>query len=59
METSDGNVTVKPWPFAEKQFRVNVEACYLDQMKFDNNAELTEALQTAPIKLLEWSFVKK
>lgn len=59
IETSDGNVTVKPWPFAEKQLTVNVEACYLNQMKFGDNAELTEALQTAPIKLLEWTFVKE
>lgn len=59
METSDGNVTVKPWPFEQKQLTVNVEACYLDQMKFGDNAELTEALQNAPIKLLEWSFVKE
>lgn len=59
METSDGNATVKPWPFAEKQLTVNVEACYLNQMKFDDNAELTEALQNALIKLLEWTFVKE
>jgi len=58
MERSDGSVTVMPWPFQEDQFTVNVEACYLEQLKFDSNDELTEALQTALIKTLEWSFVK-
>ena len=58
IERSDGSVTVMPWPFQEDQFTVNVEACYLEQLKFDSNDELTEALQTARIKTLEWSFVK-
>jgi hypothetical protein len=58
IENGDGNVTVKPWPFTEEKFSVNVEACYLHQLKFDSNAELTEALRNAPIKTLEWTFVK-
>ncbi|MEH2056182.1 MAG: DUF3891 family protein [Nostoc sp.] len=28
------------------------------QVKFESNAELTQALQSAPIKVLEWTFVK-
>lgn len=59
MQNSDGKVTVSPWPFQEEKFTVNVEACYLHQMKFDSNDELTKALQTAPIELLEWTFAKK
>lgn len=58
IKLSDGNVTVKPWPFEKEEFTVNVEASYLSQVKFDKSEELTEALQTAPIKLLEWKFVK-
>lgn len=58
VQYSDDSVNVKPWPFAETEFTVNVEACYLDRVKFDDNAELIEALQTAPIKVLEWKFVK-
>ncbi|MBW4501898.1 MAG: DUF3891 family protein [Scytonema hyalinum WJT4-NPBG1] len=57
IESGDG-VTVKPWPFLEKKFTVNVEATYLEQLKFDSNEELTQALQTAPIKTLEWTFVR-
>ncbi len=58
MQRSDGNVTVKPWAFAEDKFTVSLEACYLEQLQFENNDELAEALQTAPIETLEWTFVK-
>ncbi|BAY46225.1 hypothetical protein SAMD00079811_38330 [Scytonema sp. HK-05] len=57
IEHTDG-VTVKPWPFLEEKFTVNVEATYLEELKFDSNEELTQALQTAPIKTLEWTFVR-
>ncbi|KAB8318815.1 DUF3891 family protein [Tolypothrix campylonemoides VB511288] len=57
IEYADG-VTVKPWPFLEDKFTVNVEATYLQQLKFESNEELTQALQTAPIKTLEWTFVR-
>lgn len=59
METSDGSVTVEPWCFKKDEFKVSVEACYLDQVQFKEGAELAHALQNAPIKLLEWTFVKQ
>lgn len=59
VQSSNGFVTVKPWPFKEEKFTVNVEASYLSQVKFDNNEELTEALQQAPIKILDWILVKQ
>ncbi|MBH8574911.1 DUF3891 family protein [Nostocaceae cyanobacterium CENA369] len=55
---SDGLVTVQPWPFENERFTVNIEACKLEQLKFESNDELTQALQNAPIKVLEWIFVK-
>ncbi|MBW4455641.1 MAG: DUF3891 family protein [Nostoc indistinguendum CM1-VF10] len=58
MQRSDNLVVVKPWPFQDDRFTVNVEACDLSQVKFDSNTELTQALQEAPIKVLEWTFVK-
>ena len=58
MQREDGTVTVLPWPFEDKKFTVKIEACYLNQIKFDSNDELTKSLQTAPIELLEWNFVK-
>ena len=58
VQLKDGKVTLKPWPFEEEPFTVNVEACYLTQVTFENDAELTQALQTAPIHPIEWTFVK-
>jgi Protein of unknown function (DUF3891) len=58
MQRSDQLIIVKPWPFQDDKFTVNVEACELSQVKFEKNAELTQALQESPIKLLEWTFVK-
>ena len=58
VKLEDEKVTVKPWPFEDKQFTVNVEACYVTQVKFENNAEFTEVLKTAKIQPLEWTFIK-
>jgi len=58
VQRSDGSVSVKSWPFKEERFTVSVEACYLSQIKFEDNASLRAALQIAPIKTLEWTFVK-
>ncbi len=40
-------------------FVMTFEAGYLDQVQFTDRAELTAALQNAPIKLLEWTLVKQ
>jgi hypothetical protein len=48
-------LTVEPWPF-EEEFTVNIEACYLSELKYGSNDELVAALQKAPIKVLEWTF---
>jgi Protein of unknown function (DUF3891) len=58
MQRSDNLVVVKPWPFQDDKFTVNIEACDLSKVKFESNTELTQALQEAPIKVLEWTFVK-
>lgn len=58
VQLDNGKVTVKPWPFEAEPFTVNVEASYLEQVTFKDNAELTQALQNAPIKVLEWTFVQ-
>lgn len=57
-ELGDGCLTVEPWCFEDDRFTVNVETCCLDQLKFENNKELVTALKSAPIKTLEWTFVK-
>jgi hypothetical protein len=58
MQRSDELLTVKPWPFEDNEFTVNVEACELTQVTFKSSEELANALQQAPIKVLEWTFVK-
>ena len=58
VQSADELVTVTPWPFEHEKFTVNVEACYLSKVKFDSNEEIKEALKTAPINMLEWTFVK-
>jgi hypothetical protein len=57
-ELEDGKLTVEPWPFEEKTFTVNVEACHLTELKYKSNQALVTALQQAPIQVLEWTFVK-
>jgi hypothetical protein len=58
VQFSNDLVSVIPWCFEEDSFTVNVEASILNQLKFDNNASLTEALRNAPRTLLEWTFTK-
>lgn len=58
-ELDDGRVTVEPWPFESREFTVNVEACYLSELKYDSNEALVAALQQAPIQVLEWTFTKQ
>jgi hypothetical protein len=59
MKRDDELVTVVPWPFEDDKFTVNVEACKLSQIRFESSAELSHALQTAPIEVLEWTFIKQ
>ncbi|MGA9383192.1 MAG: DUF3891 family protein [Phormidium sp.] len=58
IQIKDQTVYVNPWPFEEESFTVNVEATYLNQVVFENNEALAQALQVAPIKTLEWTFAK-
>ncbi|MDB9514872.1 DUF3891 family protein [Kamptonema animale CS-326] len=58
VQNADELVTVTPWPFHDEKFTVNVEACYLNQVKFDSNEEIKSALETATKDMLEWTFIK-
>jgi hypothetical protein len=58
LQRADGTVTVQPWPFEHNEFTVSVEATYVSQVSFQNNAQFVEVLKTAPIQTLEWRFVK-
>ena len=59
VQLEEGKVTVLPWPFEEKEFTVNVEACCLNQLKFESNEKLKTALKTAPRVIKMWTFVKQ
>ena len=50
----DGPLTVRPWPFREKQLTVSVEVSILRQLQFKDDAELAAALRQAPIETLTW-----
>ncbi|TGE27521.1 DUF3891 family protein [Hymenobacter metallicola] len=56
--TADGPVSLRPWPFTAKAFSVSVEACQLNQLQFQHDDELSEALRTAPILTLRWDFAQ-
>jgi hypothetical protein len=58
-ELEDGKLTVEPWCFEDKEFTVNVEAAHLKELKYSSTEELVKALQDAPVKVLEWTFVKQ
>ncbi len=57
-QVSEDHVTVEPWPFESDKFTVNVDACHLSELKFKTSQALIKALQDAPIKRLEWTFIK-
>jgi hypothetical protein len=53
-----GSVEVDPWPFEDSGFQVSVEASYLSQLQFRDDAELADALRQAPVKTKTW-YLKK
>jgi len=58
IQQKDGLIKVNPWPFELKQFQLSVEASYLNQLQFKNEAELTLALQVAPIRVKSWEICR-
>ncbi|MEB3356753.1 MAG: DUF3891 family protein [Synechococcales bacterium] len=54
----DGALVIKPWPFVPERFEINVEACRLSQLQFDQKEELTVALQEAPRQVLTWTLAQ-
>jgi hypothetical protein len=58
LQRADNTLMVKPWPFTKEKFTIHVDASYLTKTEYHNDRELIGSLQQAPIKLLEWNFVK-
>ncbi|PSR18656.1 DUF3891 domain-containing protein [filamentous cyanobacterium CCP3] len=57
-QLDSGDLSVIPWPFSCEKFTVKVDACYLSQLQFSSNDELTQALKEAPRKSLAWTLKK-
>ncbi len=53
-QRQSGTVEVLPWPFETPSVTVTVEASYLPQLQFKDDAALAEALRKAPIKTKTW-----
>lgn len=55
-QLDSGDLAVEPWPFKPTTFTVEVEACILNQLKFQDQEELSNALKNAPRQQLTWTF---
>jgi hypothetical protein len=55
-EQPDGTLGMEPWPFDEPKFSVHVETFQLNKLVFDDDEELYNAIQDAPVALREWVF---
>ncbi|OKL41006.1 DUF3891 family protein [Pontibacter flavimaris] len=51
-------VHVEPWPFAQKEFEVQVEYRVLTQLQYKNDKELAQALHQAEVKYKRWKLQK-
>ena len=55
----DESLGMDPWPFDAAHFSVHVETFQLTKLSFQNDNELYNAIQDAPMVLKEWTFRKK
>lgn len=53
-----GSLEVTPWCFADDAFTVSIEVRKLDQLAFEDDEELQQALAEATVELKEWTFAK-
>jgi hypothetical protein len=57
-QSEAGELHVDPWPFYIDECCVSVDACYLDQLEYASNEALSQALKTAPRKVLSWTLTQ-
>jgi Protein of unknown function (DUF3891) len=55
---ADKALGMDPWPFIESTFTIHVETFLLQQLVFQDDTELYNAMQDAPMVLKEWVFRK-
>jgi hypothetical protein len=58
IQCADGTLNLIPWRYTQDRFTVSLEARRLIQLSFQNEAEFKQVLDTAPVKVREWTFVK-
>jgi hypothetical protein len=58
IQQKDATIRVNPWPFELKNFTVSVEANYVNQLAFKDEAELTQALEKAVIQTKTWEICR-
>ena len=54
-QSSEGAVAVTPWPYELAAFDVEIERYRLDQLVFENDQALAEALHSATAEPLRWT----
>ncbi|MDX1531421.1 MAG: DUF3891 family protein [Rhodothermales bacterium] len=52
---ADGTLGVDPWPYAADHFRVGTDTYRLDQLTFESDDDLAEALREAPVERRSWT----
>ena len=57
-QRNDESLGMDPWPFDAAEFEVHVETFQLSQLVFQNDKELYNAMQDAPMVLKAWTFKK-
>lgn len=53
----DKSLGIDPWPFDTTEFSVHIETFQLSQLVFQDDTELYNAMQDAPMVLKEWRFI--
>lgn len=58
LQRADETLVIEPWPFRKTSLSVSVDACYLSELSFKNQAALTKALKDGSVAELRWTFTK-
>jgi hypothetical protein len=56
--SKDRSLCIEPWPFDTKTFEVSVETRNLEQLSFENDQALAQALMAARVVERRWTFKK-
>ena len=57
-QRSDDTLSIDPWPFNESEFSIHVETFQVEQLLFENDEQLYNVMQKAPIVKQVWIFRK-